>query len=64
MLSPDFREMRFELSAAETKFSVVGAYALAAYGHPRATCKIGDWPLGAAYPSAASLLAGPTDEGS
>ena len=43
MLNPDFREMLLELSAAQAKFIVVGAYALAAHGHPRATGDMDIW---------------------
>lgn len=35
----DFRDMLLELNAAEIDLLVVGAYAVAAHGHPRA---IGD----------------------
>ena len=37
MLDPDFKDMLSALSAAEAEFLVVGAYALAAHGIPRAT---------------------------
>jgi hypothetical protein len=43
MLDPDFREMLSCLRGAEVEFLVVGAYALAAHGHPRATGDIDIW---------------------
>ena len=43
MLNPDFRDMLSALSAAEVDYLVVGAYALAAHGFPRATGDIDLW---------------------
>ncbi len=43
MLNPDFREMLSELTDADAEFIVVGAYALAAHGLPRATGDIDVW---------------------
>lgn len=43
MLNPDFREMLSELNAAGADYIVVGAYALAAHGLPRATGDMGVW---------------------
>jgi len=43
MLNRDFREMLSELSAASAEFLVVGAYALAAHGVPRATGDLDIW---------------------
>ncbi len=43
MLNPDFRDMLSALSAAEADYMVVGAYALAAHGFPRATGDIDLW---------------------
>lgn len=43
MLNPDFRDMLSELNAAGADFIVVGAYALAAHGLPRATGDIDIW---------------------
>ena len=43
MLNPDFRDMLSALSAEAAEFLVVGAYALAAHGHPRATGDIDLW---------------------
>jgi hypothetical protein len=37
MLRPTFRDILSELSAAQAKFLVVGAYALSAHEFPRAT---------------------------
>jgi hypothetical protein len=43
LLNPDFRDILSEFSAASVEFMVVGAYALAAHGHPRATGDIDLW---------------------
>jgi hypothetical protein len=43
MLNPDFRDMLSCLRSAEVEFIVVGAYALAAHGRPRATGDIDIW---------------------
>ena len=43
MLNPDFRDMLSCLKGAGVEFIVVGAYALAAHGHPRATGDIDIW---------------------
>ena len=43
MLNPDYRDMLSALSAAGVEFLVVGAYALAAHGLPRATGDIDFW---------------------
>ena len=37
MLSPDYRDMLSELSAAGAEFLIVGAFAMAAHRMPRAT---------------------------
>jgi len=42
-LNSDFREMLSELNAAEVEYLLVGAYALAAHGLPRATGDIDLW---------------------
>ncbi len=39
----DFRDMLLELIAADVDFLVVGAYAVAAHGHPRATGDLDIW---------------------
>ena len=43
MLNPDFREMLLCLNEEEVDFLVVGAYALAAHGFPRATGDLDIW---------------------
>jgi len=42
-MNPDFRDMLFALSDAGAEFLLVGAYALAAHGYPRATGDIDIW---------------------
>nr|VFJ73267.1 MAG: hypothetical protein BECKFM1743C_GA0114222_107174 [Candidatus Kentron sp. FM]VFJ73715.1 MAG: hypothetical protein BECKFM1743A_GA0114220_107375 [Candidatus Kentron sp. FM]VFK20420.1 MAG: hypothetical protein BECKFM1743B_GA0114221_106944 [Candidatus Kentron sp. FM] len=37
MLNEDYKDMLHALSDEKVEFLLVGAYALAAYGHPRAT---------------------------
>ena len=37
MLNPDYRDMLFAFADAEVEYMVIGAYAMAAHGHPRAT---------------------------
>lgn len=43
MLNPDFRDMLSALLAEDVEFLVVGAYALAAHGLPRATGDLDFW---------------------
>ena len=43
MLNPDFKDMLSALSEAEAEYLVVGAYALAAHGFPRATGDLDLW---------------------
>ena len=43
MLNPDFREMLLCLKDEEVDFLIVGAYALAAHGFPRATGDLDIW---------------------
>ena len=43
MLNQDFRDMLLCLKEAGVDFMIVGAYALAAYGFPRATGDIDNW---------------------
>lgn len=43
VLSSDFRDMLSALSAAEAEYLVVGGYALAAHGFPRATRDLDLW---------------------
>ena len=42
-LNPDFRDMLQALNDADAQFVVVGAYAVAAHGHPRATGDLDIW---------------------
>ncbi|KYF67425.1 hypothetical protein BE04_01225 [Sorangium cellulosum] len=42
-LSPDFRDLLYELSAAEARFLIVGGYAVALHGRPRATKDLDVW---------------------
>lgn len=42
-LSPDFRDLLCALSAAEARFLIVGGYAVAAHGRPRATKDLDVW---------------------
>ncbi|MFW5693079.1 MAG: nucleotidyltransferase, partial [Thermoguttaceae bacterium] len=43
MLNPDFRDMLSALNDAGVEYLLVGAYALAAHGYPRATGDIDLW---------------------
>ena len=43
MLHPDFKDMLSEFIDSTVDFMLVGAYALAAYGYPRATGDIDIW---------------------
>jgi hypothetical protein len=43
LLNPNFAEMLSELTAAGVEFIVVGAFAVAAHGNPRATGDIDIW---------------------
>ena len=43
LLNPDFKDILSALSAAKIDFLVVGAYAVAAHGHPRATGDLDLW---------------------
>jgi hypothetical protein len=45
MLNEDYREMLQILSDEKVRFLLVGAYALAAHGYPRATMDIDIWVL-------------------
>ncbi len=49
MLNNDFRDMLSALNDAAAEFLVVGAYALAAHGYPRATGDIDLWKPGLLY---------------
>ncbi len=43
MFNPDFKEMLLALSDAKVDHLLVGAYAVAAHGHPRATGDLDIW---------------------
>ena len=45
MLNEDYRDMLHVLSDEKVKFLLVGAYALAAHGYPRATMDIDIWVM-------------------
>ncbi len=45
MLNEDYKEMLHALSDEKVKFLLVGAYALAAHGYPRATMDIDLWVM-------------------
>ena len=42
-LNPDFRDMLLALNDVDADYLVVGAYAVAAHGHPRATGDLDIW---------------------
>jgi len=43
LLNPDFRDMLSILNEEKVEYLVVGAYALAGYGNPRATKDLDLW---------------------
>ena len=45
MLNEDYKDMLLALSEEKVKYMLVGAYALAAYGYPRATMDIDIWVM-------------------
>jgi hypothetical protein len=45
MLNEDYRDMLHALSDEEVRFILVGAYAMAAHGYPRATMDIDIWVM-------------------
>ncbi len=45
MLNEDYRDMLYALSEEKVRFILVGAYALAAHGFPRATMDIDIWVM-------------------
>jgi hypothetical protein len=45
MLNEDYRDMLHALSGEKVKFLLVGAYAMAAHGYPRATMDIDIWVM-------------------
>jgi len=57
MLNEDYREMLQCLVGANVKFILVGAYALAAHGYPRATMDIDIWVMPSPENAAAVLCA-------
>ena len=57
MLNEDYRDMLHALSDEKVKFLVVGAYALAAHGYPRATMDIDIWVMPSLENSEAVLRA-------
>ena len=56
MLNPDFRDMLLALSEEDVEWLLVGAYALAAHGLPRATGDIDVW-VNATTDNAPKLMA-------
>jgi hypothetical protein len=57
MLNEDYRDMLHVLSEEKVRFILVGAYALAAHGYPRATMDIDIWVLPSAENADAVLPA-------
>ena len=57
MLNEDYKEMLQCLADEDVKFLLVGAYALAAHGYPRATMDIDIWVMPSAGNAAATLKA-------
>jgi hypothetical protein len=57
MLNEDYRDMLFALSVEKVKFLLVGAYALAVHGYPRATMDIDIWVMPAPQNAEAVLRA-------
>ena len=45
MLNEDYKDMLLALSAENVRYLLVGAYALAAHGYPRATMDIDIWVM-------------------
>ena len=43
LFNPDFKDMLLALSEANVDYLLVGAYAVAAHGHPRATGDLDLW---------------------
>jgi hypothetical protein len=43
LFNQDFKDMLFALSEAKADFLLVGAYAMAVHGHPRATGDLDIW---------------------
>lgn len=57
MLNEDYKEMLQFLADEKVKFMLVGAYALAAHGYPRATMDIDIWVMPSPENAAAVLCA-------
>lgn len=57
MLNEDYRDMLRSLAAEKVRFLLVGAYALAAHGYPRATLDIDIWVMPSSENAAAVLRA-------
>ncbi|MDD2600443.1 MAG: hypothetical protein PHO37_14670 [Kiritimatiellae bacterium] len=57
MLNEDYKEMLQLLVAAKVKFLLVGAYAVAAHGYPRATMDIDIWVMPSSENAVAVLQA-------
>ena len=57
MLNEDYKDMLHALSDEKVKFLLVGAYAMAAHGYPRATMDIDIWVMPSAENAAAILRA-------
>jgi len=57
MLNEDYRDILHALSDEKAKFLLVGAYALAAHGYPRATMDIDIWVMPSPQNSDAVLRA-------
>ena len=57
MLNEDYKEMLQGLSAEKVRFLLVGAYALAAHGYPRATIDLDIWVMPSADNAEAVLRA-------
>ena len=55
MLNPDYRDMLSAFADAKVDYLVIGAYAMAAHGHPRATGDIDLW-VGTAPTNAERVL--------
>ncbi len=57
MLNEDYRDILHALSDENVRFILVGAYALAAHGYPRATMDIDIWVMPSRYNAEAVLRA-------
>ncbi len=57
ILNEDYRDMLLALSAEQVDFILIGAYALAAHGYPRATMDIDIWVMPSPENAAATIRA-------